>query len=176
MKNDTNIGLGIITIAILGLIIWTLLHEISQAPWQFITILVALLGALITFAGNLQIQIRNEQKPKKIEIYDKVIKLFFDSLFASKLGQKPKTKEELVKEFAVMTPDLILWASDDVLNVYINFRKIANDNIQDSSKDSILLFGQMLLAMRKDLGHQNNKMSEKQILLTFVNDNDIENL
>ena len=82
MKNETNIGLGIITLTILGLIIWALFHEIGQAPWQFITILIALLGALITFAGNLQIQIRNEQKPKKTEIYDKVIKFFFDSIFA----------------------------------------------------------------------------------------------
>ena len=52
MKNETNIGLGIITLTILGLIIWALFHEIGQAPWQFITILIALLGALITFAGK----------------------------------------------------------------------------------------------------------------------------
>ncbi|BAY14197.1 hypothetical protein [Calothrix sp. NIES-2098] len=75
MKNNTNIGLGIITITILGLIAWGLFHEIGQAPWQFITILIALLGALITFAGNLQIQIRNEQKPNKVEIYDESIPL-----------------------------------------------------------------------------------------------------
>lgn len=63
MKNNTNVGLGLITIAILGLIIWGLFHEIGQAPWQFITILIALLstllGTMITFASNLQIQIRN---------------------------------------------------------------------------------------------------------------------
>lgn len=174
MKNETNIGLGIITLTILGLIIWALFHEIGQAPWQFITILIALLGALITFAGNLQIQIRNEQKPKKIEIYDKVIKFFFDSIFASKLGQEPKKQEELVQGFADMTPDLILWASDDVLNLYIKFRQIASNDIQDSSNNPISLYGQMLLAMRKDLGHQNNKLDEVSILGTFVND--IENL
>jgi len=174
MKNKTNIGLGIITIAILGLIIWLLFHEIGQAPWPFITILIALLGTLITFAGNLQIQIRNEQRPKKVEIYDKVIKFFFDSIFASKLGQNAKTEEELVQGLADMTPDLILWASDDVLNLYIKFRQIANNNIQDSSTNPILLFGQMLLAMRNDLGHQNNKFDERSILGTFVND--VENL
>lgn len=178
MKNDTNIGLGIITLAILGLFIWGLFHEIGQAPWQFITILIALLstllGTLITFASNLQIQIRNEQKPKKIEVYDKVIKFFFDSILASKLGREPKTEQELVQGFSDMTPDLILWASDDVLNLYIKFRQLANNNMQDSSSNPILLFGQMLLAMRKDLGHQNNKLNELLILGTFVND--VENL
>lgn len=174
MKNETNIGLGIITIAILGLIIWGLFYEIGQAPWQFITILIALLGTLVTVAGNLNIQIRNEQKPKKIEIYDKVIKFFFDSILASKLGRESKSEHELVQGFSDMTPDLILRASDDVLNLYIKFRRVANNDMQHSPNNPILLFGQMLLAMRQDLGHQNNKLNEISILGTFVTD--VENL
>jgi hypothetical protein len=177
MKSNANwqsAGLGLIVIAILGLIIWALFYEIGKAPWQFITILIALLGTLITIAGNLQIQIRNEQKPKKVEIYDKIIKFFFESILAHKLGQEPRTQEELVQGFADMTPDLILWASDEVLNLYIQFRQNTSSERQDSSSSSILLFGQMLLAMRKDLGHQNNKLNELYILGTFIND--VENL
>ncbi len=170
--NWQNAGLGLIGIAIFAAIICALFYQIGQAPWQFITILIASLGALITVAGNFNIQIRNEQKPKKVEIYEKVINLFFDSIFAQKLGQEPKTEEELVKSIHDMTPDLILWASDDVLNLYIKFRQIANN--QDSSTTPILLFGQMLLAMRKDLGHQNNQINQESILRTFVND--VENL
>ncbi|WP_250565112.1 hypothetical protein [Adonisia turfae] len=177
MKRDTNwqsIGIGIVAIAIISLVAWALFHEISKAPWQFITILIALFGALITFAGNLQIQIRNEQKPKKTEIYDQVINFFFDSILASKLGREPKNEGELVQGFADMTPDLILWASDDVLNLYIEFRRMASSNTLGSPNNPILLFGRLLLAMRKDLGHQNKKIDEVSILGTFVND--IENL
>lgn len=176
-NNNQNLGIGLIAIIIIGLILWALFHEFSQAPWQFITVLIALLcaliTALITLAGNLQIQIRNEQKPKKIEIYDKVIKFFFDSIFASKLGRNPKSQEELANGFADMTPDLILWASDDVLNLYIKFRQIGEikeNNIEDTTQNPIQLFGQLLLAMRKDLGHQNNQLNEVSILSTFVND------
>lgn len=177
MESNTNwqsAGFGIIAIAILGSITWVLFHEIGQAPWQFITILVALLGALITFASNLQIQIRNEQKPKKTEIYEKVINFFFDSILATKLERQSKTEKELVQGFADMTPDLILWASDDVLNLYIEFRQLSTSNLNDSSRNPSLLFGQMLLAMRKDLGHQNKQITRTSILGTFVND--IENL
>ncbi|BFM39948.1 hypothetical protein [Synechocystis sp. LKSZ1] len=179
MKNSVNwqnVGIGIIAITIVGLVTWALFHEISKAPWQFITILIALLGTLITFAGNFQIQIRNEQKPKKTEIYDKVINFFFDSILATRLGQQPKKEEEIVivKELAEMTPDLILWASDDVLNLYIKFRQMASSNIQNASSSPISIFGQLLLAMRKDLGHQNQQIDEVSILGIFVND--IENL
>ncbi len=157
--------LGIITIIILGLISYLLFHEITQAPWQFVTILIALIGGLISFAGNLQLQIRNDQKGKKIEIYEKVINLFFDSILADKLGKERKTETQMTQEFANLTPDLILWASDDVLNLFVRFRQ---------GDGQILILGQLLLAMRKDLGHQNNGMSDKSILGTFVND--IENL
>lgn len=173
-KNLQGFGLGIIGILIIGLILWALFYEIGKAPWQFITILVAAFGALITVTSNLQIQIRNEQKPKKVEIYDRVIKLFFDSLLASKLGQEPKSEKDLIKEFANITPDLILWASDDVLKFYVKFRQIADNAVESKANDSILLFAKMLLSMRKDLGHQNNQINETLILGTFIND--VENV
>lgn len=171
--NWRNAGLGLIGIAIIGVIIWLLFYEIGQAPWQFITILIALFGTLITVAVNFNIQIRNEQKPNKIEIYDKVINLFFDIIFAQKSGKEPKTEEELIKNIYEITPNLILWASDDVLNIYIKLRNMGN-NVQNSPNDFIRLFGQMLLAMRKDLGHQNNQINEGSILGTFIND--VENI
>ena len=72
-----------------------------------------------------------------------------------------------------MTPDLILWASDDVLNLYIKFRQQTTDSMQESLSNPILLFGQMLLAMRKDLGHQNKqlKISLNNMLLPEYIDN-----
>lgn len=169
--NWQNFGLGIVAITIVGLVGWALFHEISQAPWQFITILIALLGTLITVSGNLQIQIRNEQKPKKTEIYDKFINLFLGYLLAAKLGKEQKNEEELIKSLAEITPDLILWASDEVLSLYIKFRQMADGSLKKSSEDNpMLLFGQLLLAIRKDLGHQNKEIDKKSILSTFVND------
>ena len=173
MKNDTDwqsFGLGIIAIAIIGLVFFALFHEIGQAPWPFISILLALVGAFITFAGNLHIQTRNEQKPKKIEIYDRLIKFFFDTILANKIGKKPKSEDELIKGFSDMTPDLVLWASDDVLNLYIEFRKILTNDPRMNLNDSIKLCEKMLLEIRKDLGHQNNNINELSILGTFVND------
>ncbi|NET42053.1 MAG: hypothetical protein F6K15_09085 [Okeania sp. SIO2B3] len=73
-----------------------------------------------------------------------------------------------------MTPDLILWASDDVLNLYIKLKQISRSDTENSSDNPIKLFSSMLLAMRKDLGHQNNQLNEKNILGIFVID--IENL
>jgi hypothetical protein len=94
----------------------------------------------------------------------------FDTILANKIGKKPKSEDELTKGFADMTPDLVLWASDDVLNLYITFRQISTNDPQINPTNPIVLFGKMLLAIRKDLGHQNNNINELSILGTCVND------
>lgn len=175
MKNNTNlqsVGLGIVGIVFIITIIWVVFHELTQAPWQFITILVALIGALITVVGNYQLQIRNEQKDKKVETYKKLIEFFFKFFFATKLGNEPVTEREMFEFFYNITPDLLFWASDDVLTLYIKFREVGNN--QDSVDNPIILFSKMLIAIRKDLGHQNSKINERSILSTFIND--VENL
>ena len=47
-----NTLLGVIGISFIVLIIWIIFHEFSQAPWQFITVLIALLGGIITSKSN----------------------------------------------------------------------------------------------------------------------------
>ena len=94
----------------------------------------------------------------------------FDTILANKIGKKPKSEDELIKSFADMTPDLVLWASDDVLNLYITFRQISTYDPQINPTNPIVLFGKMLIAIRKDLGHQNSNINELSILGTFVND------
>ena len=56
MKSDTNwqsAGFGLLIIAIIGWIILGLFHEIGQAPWQFITVLIGLLGTFVNGIENL---------------------------------------------------------------------------------------------------------------------------
>ncbi len=96
--------------------------------------------------------------------------MHFDTLLANKIGKKLKSEDELIKGFADMTPDLVLWASDDVLNLYIEFRKILTNDPRMNLNDSIKLCEKMLLEIRKDLGHQNNNINELSILGTFIND------
>jgi len=174
--NWQSIGLGIVALGVIGVVLVFLFGELRQAPWQFLTILIALFGGLITFAGNLNIQIRNEQKEKKVEVYERVIQFLFEIIFSQKAEQVKKPENEVADFFIEVTPKLVLWASDDVLNCFINFRQTAFkiEEGNSNSKELILIFGKLLLAIRKDFGHQNNRLKELSILGVFVTD--IENL
>ena len=67
-----SIGIGFIFIGLIGWFSIALFDQIIHAPWQFLSIFVALLGTLITVGANYTSQIRNEHKEKKIEVYEEI--------------------------------------------------------------------------------------------------------
>jgi len=174
MKNDTanlqNIGIAMVVIAFVIAMVVFLLFGISKAPWQVITILIGTAGALIAVAGNLSIKIREEQRERKVEVYDKVINLFFSIFLAKPLKLEAKNEQDLAKEIAEITPDLILWASDEVLSKYIDLKHFSIKGDPSNPAKSLEIFEQLLLAMRKDLGHQNSNLKKGKILGTFILD------
>ncbi|TAF51649.1 MAG: hypothetical protein EAZ61_10150 [Oscillatoriales cyanobacterium] len=69
-----------------------------------------------------------------------------------------------------MTPNLILWASDEVLAEFINFRQTAALYADNPDRNPIMPFAKLMLAMRKDFGHKNNGVDENLVLASFIND------
>lgn len=170
-SNDNNlqsVGWGLIALGIIGWIIISVLNEFRQAPWQFISVFIAFVGALVTYTSNLQMQIRNEQIDKKTQIYEELVHFFFEIIFAKKINQQPKSENETIEFLVKITPKIIMYASDNVLNSFIKFR---TDAIQNTD-NSIINFGEMLLSIRKDLGHNNSDLQNLSILSVFINDVD----
>jgi hypothetical protein len=159
-SNWQTVGLGII---FLGILCWlgawvtvNIFGHIAHAPWQFISILVAFLGAIITFASNYTSQIRNEQRDNKVRIYQEIT-TFLSKVFYSLATDRPHTRQD-IKEFAItITPSILMWGSDGVVNSFLQFLE-SDEPLED--------FEKMMLEIRKDLGH-NNKLSENLIIRIF---------
>lgn len=171
--NWQNTGLGLIGIALIGWLLITLFSTLEQAPWQALTVILAVFGSALTVGSNFQTQIRNEQRDYKVKIYEDITHFFFEIIFASKLGKTSKTEEEITKFLIDITPKLVMWGSDDVVRSFKEFRSCASKSGEDSYASSIeamLIFEQMLLHIRKDLGHSNRNLKTCSILGIFVND------
>lgn len=112
------------------------------------------------------------QAEKKIPTHEKIVQLIFKMTFAEKLGKNPPNEKELIKSFAKITQELVIWGSDDVIDAFHKFRM---ENIEDENQKptSTILFRveDLLIAIRKDLGHKMVKRGK--ILGLFIND--IEN-
>lgn len=71
------------------------------------------------------------------------------------------------------TQKLLVWGSDEVLREYVSFQKMATLGAETEGMNpraSLLSLEQLMLAMRKDLGHKNKGLDPGDLLRTFVND------
>jgi len=175
VTNWKNAGIGLLGLGVMGWLTITLFSTLEQAPWQALTVILAVFGSALTIASNFQSQIRSEQREHKREIYEKITHFFFENLFALKLGQEPKTEAEITQFLIQVTPKLVMWGSDQVVKSFREFRDAGARHNSDSQVSVIvlmLIYEQMLLNIRKDLGHQNQALVKGSILGIFINNID----
>lgn len=84
------------------------------------------------------------------------------------------TEEQMVNEMTVkLNPQLIIWASDEVLREYSSWRReILPPNASQAGIGGLFQFGRLLIAIRKDVGQPNKDLGPVDVLRVFVNDID----
>jgi hypothetical protein len=175
-KNEANnILIGVIGLVIIaGASIW-IVSTLQNAPYVnlLFSAIISIVGVIITVQTNRKLQIRNEMREKKAEIYNNLTRFFFEVIFAVKAEHKEKTEAEVTEFLVSITPDLIMWASDAVLAKFKQFRAAAIAAEETENPDplaSILRFEEMLFEIRQDLGHDNKELKQGSVLGLFVND------
>jgi hypothetical protein len=185
--NFINIVFGLILIALIG---WGTIAFL-RLYWQSVTslepnlasaiiaasatMIVAVLTVVIAKYYERKQEIENQQREKKIEVYEQFMEKWFDKLLViSKNKDKNKNvldDEEFVQFLSEFTRKLILWGSNGVVKKYSFFRQGSLTPAQDSSPYAILYnFEQVLFEIRKDIGHSNQTLKSGDLLTLFVND------
>lgn len=147
----------------------------SDVVAAFIAASIAVIGSVISLAvGKIyetQAAIRNDLRQKKTPVYEDIVHtLLYDVMFSKILGKEVPSEADLMEFFARITQKLTIWGSDDVLRIYGEFKTNAA-NLNNPTQ-SIFMFEDLLLAIRKDLGHPNKGVGRKAILRLFVTDID----
>ena len=144
-----------------------------------VTVLSIAVGAAISIwqigvAKRREIEARaHEQRKERYEQLLNVIQEIFSNMKAIEKGKMPvDQKAWLDLQFGIAT-----YASSDVFEKYIEFRQTAErmekEKIQEKKPDGmmlILLLGQLILLMRKEVGFSDDKVSLRDVLGTFIND------
>lgn len=141
----------------------------------------AVLLAIINIVAQRYVDRRRDiearQRDKKIELYQKFMTYWFNLLLSledhkARAGGAPKL-EVVGTELNDITQQLILWGSDGVLKAHSDFRRlISSTEREPHHAETLLKFEAVLYQFRKDLGHSNRKLKERDILALFVNDVD----
>ena len=90
---------------------------------------------------------------------------------ADKAGQKPPNEQEIIKFLQDFTQKLIVWGSDSVLKSFTTFREsLISYSGKEPPVESLVLFENYMLEIRRDLGHKNKNLESGDILALFIND------
>lgn len=168
MKKNEIISIILICIAF-GFLIYGLVYFFSKSSPTISTLLAGAIGFIISkFYESIR---ENKQKlhEKKREVYLKLIKPYRDVIInPSKNNGELEVTPEIRKEAIEAAFDAILYASDDVVRTYGEFRNMPLNNV-DKSEIILNKLALVLRSMRKDLGNQYSNLDEVQILKMFIN-------
>lgn len=131
------------------------------------TVFVSVITVLISKRLEQNAMIKNQQREKKIPIYEELIAFLFRVTRASKDGKNMPTEEEITDFMFGFIQKLLIWGSDDVVIAFEKFRR-------SSQSQGNILFAveDIWAAIRKDLGHSNKGISKGKLLSLIINDID----
>jgi len=132
----------------------------------------AIVGALLAFFSNKYLNDKRSTeesiRPKKLQLYEEFITFIMRIFSKEEMGKKP-TEDEMMNFFVEKTPDLIKYASNDVIKKWGKLRiSLASAN----GTKSLFLMEDFFKEVRKDLGHPKFRSSRGDILRLFINDID----
>lgn len=133
------------------------------------TVVVSVVSVLVAKRLEYRATLAKEHREKKIPFYEAFVAFTFRIAFADKLGLEPLTEKEMVQEATRFTQNLIVWGADDVVDAWFRFR---NKSINSDGSGLAVMFEieRLLLAIRKDLGHENKGLVPGKVLGLFIND------
>ena len=183
-QNKAQVALGFLLLAgILTLGYWaiaTIWDALSGSPAigagiaaATLTGALAIVSTFVTKHLDRNATIVSQLREKKVPVYEKVIQLVFSIAFAGKGGRTELSELEIIGLMADITEQLTIWGSDELLQEYHKFRmssiRQAAGQAQDP-REPLIAITDLMLAIRKDLGHNNKGISRRTILGLFVND------
>ncbi|HFC8494129.1 TPA: hypothetical protein ACFP3Z_000512 [Neisseria subflava] len=169
----------ILSLSIILFLILIILFFLSQASiWvkknntvaiPIITAIIGLIGVMWTQWQSKSRDIAESHRNSKIETYS----LFFDII--EKFQRSIKNDQEidilsdvdLQAKFEKLNRGFILWASDEVIQTWIEFRKNSSENTLDKIDN-------VYRAIRKDLGHKDKKLKNLDLIrINLSNPNEL---
>ncbi|MFZ1258454.1 MAG: hypothetical protein WAQ25_03210 [Candidatus Saccharimonas sp.] len=182
LKNTLNLMLGLALIALLGWLLFTALIELykwynglsESIQTGIITAIPIILVAIVGYFANQSLEtkrsVEQAMRPRKLELYDDFLK-FIMRIFGNEKVNKRPTDDDMMKFFVTKTPELMTFASNNVIEKWGKLRvSLSDENTKDEQK--MFIVEDLFRAIRSDLGHSRRGSHKGDILRLFINDID----
>ena len=188
MKSMKNKWQPVVGLILLALIVWGIYLALTKIWVVFssvdpklsagmlaasATVIVFVISIILSKRQEQKVAIENELRVKKTPVYEGIINFIFRITFAEKLGKKQPTEKEMVEFFSNTTRDLVVWGSHDMIKAFAKFRVDIATLYENSKDDPFAILRSvedLLIAIRKDLGHKHKNIKRGEILRLYITD------
>jgi hypothetical protein len=137
----------------------------SELKLAIVAALSSVAGLAYTQRSNTRLQITSQHFSKEAEVYEEVFQTIM-SLFGVEKGLAESIgREELVRKLFNLKTSMLVWAGFDVLSAWKAIEDIADDADQ---KERFVRFDALLVALRKELGHDDRQLGELGLIRILV--------
>lgn len=137
------------------------------------TILVSVFVTVYNKRWDRNRQIKEKQREKKIPAYEDFSKFVFQILLATKMDEEI-SEEKMMESMMEFIHHIIIWGSDDFIQSFGEWKTEiqGSDDTQASPLGQLAFFEDLILAMRRDLGHEDEEFERGDLLRLFITDID----
>ncbi|MGP8299828.1 hypothetical protein ACTPOK_18235 [Streptomyces inhibens] len=133
------------------------------------TVVVAVATLVIGRYYERRAAVEAEIRSSKIPIYSRLVESLLHMLLRGDAAAAGA--DQFAEELREITPQLIAWASDDVLIEWSRFKRCISAASTESETEAALFeLEKLLIAIRRDYGHKGQMVKEGDLLGLFIND------
>ena len=138
---------------------------------SLLAIASGVLGVLLKRQTEKLKIVEQQLSQNKYKAYSELINIFYDLLKDTKL-KKETNNTKLMIRILDSKKDLFIYGSDDVFNKFTEWLTFTNKH--QNNNRHIKLFLETMILIRKDMGNKKTKLTNRDILLSIVqNEEDV---
>lgn len=133
-----------------------------------LTAIIAGIGYVLKIEIEKRREIEKQLSEKKYGVYISIIELFF-SMFETiwKNKEQGNVSEETIDKLFKIVEGLVIYGSDNVVKKFAYWKTQAAGS---NGSDALVLFIDVIIEIRKDMGNQNTKMNMDDLLGMLIID------
>jgi len=128
--------------------------------------IIAALGYLYRHERERREEVERQLSEHKYKAYMALMAAYLEVTKASKAG-KPLKPDALVDRMQELSKDFIIYGSDDVVRAFQKWVESGR-----KGRQSFRQFGELVVAIRRDMGNKKTKITYEEVLRQFINDYD----
>src|SRR6266699_7231584 len=144
----------------------TILTTIASVIVVLLSGIIAALGYLYRHERERREEVERQLSEHKYKAYMALMAAYLEVTKASKAG-KPLKPDALVDRMQELSKDFIIYGSDDVVRAFQKWVESGR-----KGRQSFRQFGELVVAIRRDMGNKKTKITYEEVLRQFINDYD----